>query len=199
AGSRGCEGGRVTPRALAIVLLCLPACRMPATRADSDRSITFFVASDTHFGVPGIEERNRRRVEELNGLPGREYPPEVGGRVATPRGVLVLGDLTDYSTEEQWRQFESMYGLTGREGLLRFPVFEAFGNHDFVGDTPVLGHITRRHGGVAYSFDWDDLHVACLGMQPSAERSQWLERDLRAVRPDRPVVVFFHYAIDGPW
>ena len=186
----------------AIALACLPACATPSSEAApiaAARAITFFVASDTHFGVPGIEERNRRLIDELNGLPGLEYPAEIGGRVDTPRGVLITGDLTDYSTEEQWRAFETFYGLTGKEGLLRFPVFEALGNHDFMGDSPVVRHIVRRHGGISYSFDWDDLHVACLGMYPSADRIQWLEEDLRRVKPGRPVVLFFHYGIDGPW
>src|SRR5262245_57437190 len=93
----------------AVALACLPACQTATIEAAAPapaRTITFFVASDTHFGVPGIEEGNRRLIDELNGLPGLEYPPEIGGRVGTPRGVLILGDLTDYSTEEQWRQFE---------------------------------------------------------------------------------------------
>lgn len=171
----------------------------PAKPAAPPEDITFFVASDTHFGVPGIEEGNRRLVDELNGLPGTEYPPAVGGRVGTPKGVLILGDMTDYSTEEQWRTFERFYGLTGKEGLLKFPVFEALGNHDYMDATPVVRHIERRHGGIAYSFDWDDLHVACLGMYPSAERIRWLEADLRSVRKGRPLVLFFHYGIAGPW
>lgn len=163
------------------------------------REVTFFVASDTHFGVPGIEERNRRLIDELNGLPGLEYPAALGGRVGQPRGVLITGDLTDYSTEEQWQAFERFYGRTGKDGLIKFPVKEALGNHDFMGDSPVVRHIVRRHGGLAYSFDWDDLHVACLGMYPSADRIRWLADDLRAVPVSRPVVVFFHYGIDGPW
>jgi hypothetical protein len=186
----------------AIALASLPACTTPSSEAASAnpaRAITFFVASDTHFGVPGIEEGNRRLIEELNGLPGLEYPPEIGGRVETPRGVLITGDLTDYSTEEQWQAFERFYGLTGKEGLLRFPVFEALGNHDFMGDSPVVRHIVRRHGGIAYSFDWDALHVVCLGMYPNAQRLRWLEDDLSKVTPGRPIVLFFHYGIDGPW
>jgi 3',5'-cyclic AMP phosphodiesterase CpdA len=186
----------------AVALASQPAGTTPPSAAAPPRAareITFFVASDTHFGVPGIEEANRRLIGELNGLPGLEYPPELGGRVAEPRGVLITGDLTDYSTEEQWRAFERFYGLTGRDGLLRFPVKEALGNHDFMGDSPVVKHIVRRHGGIAYSFDWDDLHVACLGMYPSADRLRWLEEDLRTVTPGRPVVLFFHYGIDGPW
>jgi 3',5'-cyclic AMP phosphodiesterase CpdA len=194
----------MTRRALvaAIAVACLPACRTPSSEAaqmTAAKTVTFFVASDTHFGVPGIEEGNRRLIEELNRLPGLEYPPAIGGRVETPRGVLITGDLTDYSTEEQWRAFESFYGLTGKEGLLRFPVFEALGNHDFMGDSPVVRHIVRRHGAIAYSFDWDDLHVVCLGMYPNAERLRWLEKDLRAVKRGRPIVLFFHYGIDGPW
>jgi cytolysin (calcineurin-like family phosphatase) len=185
-----------------VVLGHLPACVTPSSEAAAPpaaRTITFFVASDTHFGVPGIEERNRRLIEELNALPGSAYPSAIGGRVETPRGVLITGDLTDSSTEEQWRQFERFYGLSGKEGLLRFPVFEALGNHDFMGDSPVVRHIVRRRGGTAYSFDWDDLHVACLGMYPSAERIRWLEEDLRRVERNRPLVLFFHYGIDGPW
>lgn len=174
-----------------------PAASKEAVRAD--RAITFFVASDTHFGVPGIEERNRRLIDELNALPGLAYPAEIGGRVDTPLGVLITGDLTDYSTEEQWREFERFYGLTGQDGLLRFPVKEAFGNHDFMGDSPVLRHIVRRHGALAYSFDWAHVHFACLGMYPSDDRIRWLEEDLRAVPPGRLVVLFFHYGIEGPW
>ncbi|MET0555193.1 MAG: metallophosphoesterase [Vicinamibacteria bacterium] len=194
----------MTLRALlaAITLACLSAGHPPSSEAAPKapvRSITFFVASDTHFGVPGIDERNRRLIDELNGLPGLPYPAAIGGRVEAPRGVLITGDLTDYSTEEQWASFERFYGLTGKDGLLKFPVKEALGNHDFMGDSPVVRPIVRRHGGLSYSFDWDDLHVACLGMYPSADRIRWLEDDLRTVPVARPVVVFFHYGVDGPW
>ena len=189
--------------AAAIAMTALSSCRTPETQAASlpasEDSLTFFVVSDTHFGYEGMEAANRRLVEELNDLPGREYPPSIGGRVERPRGVLVLGDMTEYSTEGQWRMFERFYGLTGEDGLLRFPVFEALGNHDFIGDSPVVRHIERRHGGLAYSFDWDRLHVVCLGMYPSAERIRWLEEDLRHVEADRPVALFFHYGIAGPW
>jgi hypothetical protein len=161
--------------------------------------VTFFVASDTHFGYQGMDEANRRIVAQMNELPGREYPPSIGGRVGEPRGVLVLGDMTDYSTEEQWQAFETVYGLTGKDGLLRFPVFEALGNHDFMGDSPVVKHIERRHGALTYSFDWDRLHVVCLGLYPSAERIRWLEEDLRTVKAGRPIVVFFHYGMEGPY
>jgi hypothetical protein len=75
----------MTLRALVTVfaLASQPAGTPPsaAAPARAPREITFFVASDTHFGVPGIEEANRRLIDELNGLPGLEYPAEIGGRV----------------------------------------------------------------------------------------------------------------------
>jgi predicted phosphodiesterase len=180
---------------IASLALLAAALATPAT----PREVTFFVASDTHFGYRGMEEANRRIVEQMNALPGRDYPAAIGGRVGSPRGVLVLGDMTEYSTEEQWRQFEELYGHTGTEGLLRYPVFEALGNHDFMDGSPVVRHIERRHGSLTYSFDWDDLHVVCLGMYPSAARIRWLREDLRKVKKDRPLVVFFHYGMEGPY
>ena len=51
---------------VAIALAGLPACVTPSSEAAGIRDITFFVASDTHFGVPGIEEGNRRLIDELN-------------------------------------------------------------------------------------------------------------------------------------
>jgi hypothetical protein len=180
------------------VVLALASLTHAAPRPEAS-DITFFVASDTHFGYRGMEDANRRIAEQMNALPGREYPAAMGGRVTEPRGVLILGDMTDYSTEGQWQQFETVYGLTGKEGLLRFPVFEAVGNHDSMDASPVPGHIERRHGGLMYSFDWDRLHVVCLGMYPSAARIRWLREDLRTVKADRPLVVFFHYGMEGPY
>ena len=58
-------------------------------------TVTFFVASDSHFGALGMSELNRSLVEQMNALPGTDYPPELGGRVDTPRGVLFTGDTTD--------------------------------------------------------------------------------------------------------
>src|SRR5688572_24539476 len=109
---------------------------MPAGAAPP-ASFTFFVASDTHFGADGMVDVNRRLVEHLNGLPGADYPPEIGGRVEMPRGVIVTGDLTDNGHLDEFALFEQAYGLTGRDGLLRFPVFEAIGNHDVNSTSPI--------------------------------------------------------------
>ena len=76
-------------------------------------------------------------IELMNALPddaNATWPPALGGgRVKTPVGVVVTGDLVDNGMTEykQWLQFEQAFGLHGDgDGKLRYPVFEMRGNHD---------------------------------------------------------------------
>lgn len=48
----------------------------------------------------------------------------------TPRGLLTAGDLTEMGQPHEWARFEAIFGLTGKEGWIRYPVFEGAGNHD---------------------------------------------------------------------
>jgi cytolysin (calcineurin-like family phosphatase) len=190
-----------------LVLWSLPAlltlaCSLAAPLAARTRelpALTFFVAGDSHFGAQGMEELNRSLVEQMNALPGTAYPEAIGGQVDVPRGLLFMGDMTDSSQLEDWRAFERLYGLTGRDGLLRYPVFEAIGNHDIIGDSPIKAEVVRRHGALVYSWDWEDVHFACLDLHPDAANLAWLKRDLKRVGRRRPVVVFFHYSLEGPY
>jgi len=137
----------------------------------------------------------------MNALPGAPLPRRVGGVVQQPRGVLIAGDLTDGGTKPQWREFVDHYGLSGKDGRLKFPVYECSGNHDrhtFL-FRPVLHGVRRRHGGLTYSWDWDDVHLASLDCYPDAGSLRWLTRDLARVGTERPVVIFFHYPLLGPY
>jgi hypothetical protein len=162
-------------------------------------SVTFFVASDSHFGARGMSELNRVLVQQMNELPGTEYPPLVGGRVETPRGVLFLGDTTDNGALEEFAEFEKVYGLTGAEGLLKYPVFEAIGNHDVNSESPVKARVAERHGAINYTWDWDELRFLCLDMYPDATTLSWLNAELKRAGPRRPLILFFHYSLDGPY
>jgi len=166
-------------------------------RAADPPTVTFFVASDSHFGARGMSEMNRSLVQQMNELPGTPYPPEIGGKVDTPRGVLFTGDTTDNGTLEEFAEFEQVYGLTGKDGLLRYPVFEAIGNHDYVNEAPILERVKQRHGGINYAWDWADLRLVCLDMYPDAKTLEWFRRDMQRVGRYRPVIPFFHYSIEG--
>ncbi len=186
------------------------ACRSsspPTTPVERPRDggvdVTFFVAADTHIGYAGMMEANRRQITAMNDLPGRPYPPEIGGFVAAPAGVLIAGDLTESGLNEgedrQWDGFVQLYGLTGKDGLLKSPVYEIAGNHDDRAFSPVLKGVKNRHGGLKYSWDWGDLHMVALGKYPDSAGCRWLRHDLAAIGVSRPVVLFFHYGIEGPW
>src|SRR5260221_8311598 len=90
-------------------------------------SVTFLVASDSHFGAPGMDEQNRILVAQMNELPGTAYPPEVGGVVERPRGVLFTGDTTDNARLEEFAEFGRAYGLSGHDGLLAYPAVQSIG------------------------------------------------------------------------
>jgi hypothetical protein len=67
------------PRArtiLATSVLAILVCplTLPAGPPDPP-SVTFFVASDSHFGALGMAEQNRILVAQMNELPGTAYPP----------------------------------------------------------------------------------------------------------------------------
>jgi hypothetical protein len=181
--------------ALAAGLALLAAARVRP--AAPPATLTFLVASDSHFGAQGMDELNRTVVEQMNALPGTPYPPEIGGRVEAPRGVVFTGDTTDNGHLDEFAEFERVYGLDGKDGLLRYPVFEAIGNHDLNSESPIKERARQRHGGIDYAWDWDGVRFLCLDMYPDATTLQWLTRELRALGPDRPVILYFHYSIEG--
>ena len=209
---------RVRVVSLAVLLLA-GACRSQEgqpTVADRPRKgkldVTFLLTSDTHFGAEtvmttargdrlalGIEKVNAYLIDQMNGMAGKAYPAPVGGKVARPVGALVSGDLTDEGTVEQWAAFVKLYGLTGADGRLGVPVYETVGNHDIYDPLETVRRaVTARHGSVRYSWDWGDLHVICLG-PPEDGCLEWLAKDLAAAGRDRPVVIYFHYSIVGPY
>jgi cytolysin (calcineurin-like family phosphatase) len=141
--------------------------------------ITLFLASDTHYGIsPAVAAANAKTVDAMNRLPGTAYPRELGGRVAVPLGVVVLGDLLNDAAAPDapvyWRQFVSDFGLNG-DGRLHFPVYELPGNHDGGDDRCVRQGIRERNlrrpglasvseNGINYSWDWGLIHFVSLGL-----------------------------------
>ncbi|MFN9827850.1 MAG: hypothetical protein ACK58J_27170, partial [Planctomyces sp.] len=111
------------------------------------------------------------------------------------------------------------YGLTGREGRLRLPLYEVHGNHDSPrGDGYAVQQIRRRNrervgltavseNGLHYSWDWGPVHFVNLGIvvgevsEPARRRRyaplgslQFLQDDLQkhVGSSGRPIVVTHH-------
>src|SRR5437763_1588186 len=109
--------------------------------------VAFFLVGDTHFlankeNTAKLDTRSAtvtsRLVDVLNKLPGTEIPKTAGGNtVLAPRGVIHAGDCIDTGDkanvkmqETEWAAFEDGFGLTGKDGKLKVPVYEVHGNHD---------------------------------------------------------------------
>ncbi len=78
--------------------------------------------------------------------------------------------------ETEWAEFADAYGLTGKDGKLKVPVYEVHGNHDSPrGDGLAVKKIIARNKtrpgvtnvsktGVHYSWDWGGVHFINLGI-----------------------------------
>ncbi|MFM7149064.1 MAG: metallophosphoesterase [Gemmataceae bacterium] len=162
----------------------------PASRVET---VAFFLVGDTHFladksEVSKLDERSlavtSRLIETMNRLPGTEIPGNAGGgKVLPPRGVIHAGDCIDTGDKAntkmqatEWAGFTDAFGLTGKDGQLKMPVYEVHGNHDSPrGDGLAVKKIIQRNktrpgvsnvseSGVHYSWDWGPVHFVNLGI-----------------------------------
>jgi cytolysin (calcineurin-like family phosphatase) len=177
-----------------LILLCF--CQHSLLLSAEPETITFIVTSDSHYvSAKNLEriDRNKVTIERMNAITSVNWPEKLGGGVIDkPRGVLALGDLIDDGdmrdqTKIQWRHFVDQFGLNGTDGVLKYPVFEGWGNHD----GPPVGK--EKHGfsvqqriiernklrkdagrisnladnGLHYSWDWGNVHFVQTNLYPA--------------------------------
>ena len=158
--------------------------------AIDSRDFTFYHISDQHYGAKNFDPTVlQKTIDAMNDLPGTRYPAAIGGTVGVPRGVILTGDLTDGGQAPQWLDFVSDWGLTGKEGRLKFPLYEIAGNHDGgpstrAGDSGYVrrqiigrnnarvGMVNKSANGLHYSWDWEDVHFVCLNEYAGLEGAQ---------------------------
>ncbi len=180
-----------------------PAAAKPpaATRPARTRNVTFLSTSDPHYKAFEAKDWNRtdrQTIEEMNRIASVSWPEELGGgKIDPPRGAVVLGDCIDDGdkvrdgkdyTAEQYKAFVADFGFDGTDGLLKYPAFETWGNHD----GPPIGKskhsrfnfqaaLKKRNAarkakgwltnladnGLHYSWDYDDVHLVSLGIYPA--------------------------------
>lgn len=205
---------------LGLSLLCFipgicPAREAPVAaaniKAQSTNSLTFFVASDLHYGWPrqGSNLLQKQLVSQINATPGVAYPPSLGGSVGQPRGVLLLGDLIENQAAGNLAAFEKDWAGTESK-LINFPVFEGLGNHDMK-DTNSWPALKARNSlktgldgissnGFHYSWTWDGIHFVMLNVSPAIQDGlSFLASDLRKQvgNSGMPVVLLQHYPVQA--
>ncbi len=187
-----------------------PATRL-ARAEDAGAPVAFFLIGDTHYLAEkekpaDLDEESRivtsRLIDRLNTLPGTEIPQEAGGgKVAAIdgaggggiRGVIHAGDVIDSGDKQgpglkemqqtEIAAFAADFGITGKEGKLKLPVYEVHGNHDSpAGDGLAVGAIKERNkkraglknlseNGLHYSWDWGHVHFVNLGIVVGGDKT----------------------------
>jgi 3',5'-cyclic AMP phosphodiesterase CpdA len=194
----------MVPLLAASLMLALVAPVTGAATPAATRDDTFFVLSDVHVGAHKDKDKTaltpdqmvvsaRARLEAMRSLVGLPYPdrPALAGLqlgvVATPRGLFVLGDLTDGDKElsvrqEQWAGFDRVFPALGLQfGPAKVPVFACTGNHDGAPDGPARTGLVGRNrqlaeagqldaistNGVHFALNWNGVHFVSLGLCPA--------------------------------
>jgi cytolysin (calcineurin-like family phosphatase) len=171
-----------------------------AQAATANQAVAFAFVSDTHYiankeSPAELLEKSAavtsRLIDTLNQLPGQSIATEAGGGQVSPlQGVIHGGDLIDTGDKSggahgkmqqtEWDAFTADFGLTGRDGKLKYPVYEVFGNHDAPRGTGLaIDGIQARNksrvgvkqlssNGLHYSWDWGSgdhqVHFLNLGI-----------------------------------
>jgi cytolysin (calcineurin-like family phosphatase) len=156
--------------------------------------VTFFVVADTHADPPVDSYDLRAMARAVNAVGrGGSWPGSInghatgflGGAIAEPRGVVLVGDITGWGTAPtEIQTFRHYFEAGNSNDAIRYPAYVGLGNHD-VDDAdrpPALGEAYRqmywayvdgRHKGASapvrttsfdagshsYSWDWDRVHL----------------------------------------
>lgn len=218
--------------------LAVPALAPGADPKPAD-PVAFVVVGDTHYladkeNTAKLDTRSAgttgRLVEVLNKLPGSAIPKGAGGgTVLAPKGLLHAGDCIDTGDknggntakmqETEWAGFADGFGLTGKDGKLKFPTYEVHGNHDSPrGDGLAVKKIAERNktrpgvantskNGLHYSWDFGGIHFVALGIVVGEVKAvarkrryapldslDFLVSDLndKVGTSDKPVVILHH-------
>jgi len=154
--------------------------------------ITIFVISDTHYGAVA-DTTEQLQLRAVRSLPGTLYPASIGGVVATPDAVFVLGDLVEEAATPY--QFFSDYSGNGCTGGVPWPVYECDGNHD---QAPVRNMIIQRHGELLYSVDIAGIQFQSLSDLPTVQNIATVNSRLSALPAGTPIILFHHRPVSAP-
>jgi hypothetical protein len=171
-----------------------------------EAGLTFFGWSDQHVQTNGDGSHLLPAIDAINGLPGMELPEQIGGRVAEPAFVFGCGDITEWPTTAAKDSYDKL--LTER---LKFPAYDAMGNHDEGGKEPVptvKNWIIARQGSLSYTFDAGGIRFIVLfskydetlnnPAQPiTAEALDFLRAELGKLSEGSPAIVAVHLCFDA--
>jgi cytolysin (calcineurin-like family phosphatase) len=176
-----------------------------ATTVPAPRDITFYVVADTHADPPTDSYDLRATARVINAVAQNGQWPSsidgtatgfVGGKIAPPRGVVLVGDLTGWGTAPtEIQTFRHYFEQGNSADSIQYPAYLGLGNHDIdtadrtqtVADdyrAQYWAWVTARHSGPsapvpagsydaashAYSWDFAGVHFVQTNRFPGDQQ-----------------------------
>ncbi len=156
---------------------------VPLAGGQRGSGFRFVHITDTHLTAAGNVEPIRELVAEINGMEPR------------PAFVVDTGDVTEAGRPEEFANF--LGATTG----LSIPFYSTTGNHDVRWSPLGKGAFENAFKKRYQSFDHNGIHFVLLDSTALLEhwghfddaQLKWLEGDLKKMKKDTPVALFFHH------
>jgi outer membrane protein assembly factor BamB len=175
------------------ILLLLGCVASLAGAQKQPDTFTFLDITDTHQTATGSVEPLRRLVTSA------------ADSAVRPAFIVDTGDITESGAAAEYEQFKSAITPLASANIQFYAVP---GNHDVRWSPGGKEDFAREFGKLYQSFDYGGAHFILLDSTVVLEHwghfdkaeLDWLDKDLKRVRPDTPVFVFMHHSIgrDGP-
>lgn len=170
--------------------LLLAGCLLHAgAQQTSGAPFRFAFVSDTHVGSPDgkAEEDLRRTVADINRQTGISF-------------VVLTGDITELGTNEELRRAKQILDS------LHIPYYIIPGNHDTGWSESGGQMFSTVFGDNKFSFEFNGIFLLGCASGPYVRMSDghvprsalnWMDTELKKVKPGQPVLFFNHYPIDN--
>lgn len=175
------------------------------TLHDDEGPLVFMQLSDIHYAPTPEEFKEGLRDRRMVILPDPILATMTDdANTLEPDFVILAGDLVaDSKYPEPERVDEWMASIASFASSFQHPTYGVIGNHDIVRDESIGKSIYESYfGPTYYSFNIKGTHCVILDTQQlvgtslvysvDAQQLAWLERDLAAVDPSAPILVFCH-------
>jgi outer membrane protein assembly factor BamB/predicted phosphodiesterase len=171
-----------------VLILCLFVFSAIIAQAQF-KPFRFAFISDTHIGSPngGAEEDLRRTVRDINAMKDIAF-------------VVLTGDITELGTNEEIKLAKQILDS------LNVPWYIIPGNHDTGWSESGGVMFTKVFGYDKFSFEYNGVRFLGCASGPYVRMSDghvprdavnWLEKELKKLQKDQPVIFLNHYPLDS--
>ena len=153
------------------------------------KSFRFAFISDTHIGSPngGAEEDLRRTIRDINAMNDIAF-------------VVLTGDITELGTNEELKLAKQILDS------LKIAYYILPGNHDTGWSESGGVMFSTVFGYDKFSFEFNGIRFLGCASGPYVRMSDghvprdavnWLDKELKNLEPEQPVIFLNHYPIDN--